>query len=128
MRVVLSIFAGVAALALPWVVRLWRTRRWGLPVRIKVDPDAPSADAIAGYFAAVARRLDERPVRMRLVIEAANGENRAIALDFTPEGEMAVSVEGHRTRKMDLRRRWIPEHPVPLATATRKVLARCGLL
>ena len=114
MRVVLSIFAGVAALALPWVVRLWRTRRWGLPVRIRVDPDAPSADAIAGYFAAVARRLDERPERMSLVIDGRTADRRAITLDFTPDGSMCVTVEGDEPKKFGLRSRWIPDHPVPL--------------
>ena len=114
MRVVLSIFAGAAAFALPWAVRLWRTRRWGLPVRIKVDPDAPSADAIAGYFAAVARRLDERPERMGVVIDGRTADRRAISLDFTPDGFMCVTVEGEEPKKFGLRNRWIPDHPVPL--------------
>ena len=114
MRIVLSIFAGVAAFALPWMVRLWRTRRWGLPVLIKVDPDAPSADAIAGYFAAVARRLDERPERMSVVIDGCTAESRSISLDFTPDGSMCVTVEGDEPKKFGLRRRWIPDHPVPL--------------
>jgi len=114
MRVVLSILAGVAAFALPWAVRMWRTRRWGLPVRITVDSDAPSADAIAGYFAAIARRLDERPERMSVVIDGRTAGNRAISLDFTPEGSMCVTVEGDEPKKFGLRRRWIPDHPVPL--------------
>ena len=114
MRIVLSIFAGVAAFALPWMVRLWRTRRWGLPVLIKVDPDAPSADVIAGYFAAVARRLDERPERMSLVIDGRTADRRAISLDFTPDGSMSVMVEGEDSKKFGLRSRWIPDHPVPL--------------
>ena len=61
MRLALSVLAGVLAAALPWALRLWRAWRWGLPVRITVDPDNPSADALADYFATVARRLDERP-------------------------------------------------------------------
>lgn len=120
MRLAVSAILFAVCFALPFAVSWWRLRRWGLPVRIVVDPDDPTPAAIAGYLAEVARRLDERPERMRLVIEAANGENRAIALDFTPEGEMAVSVEGHRTKKMDLRRRWIPEHPVPLVLWSRR--------
>lgn len=120
MRLALSAALFVACLALPFVARWWRLRRWGLPVRIVVDPDDPTPAAIAGYLAEVACRLDERPERMRLVIEAANANDRAIALDFTPEGEMVVSVEGHRSKKMDLRRRWIPEHPVPLVLWARR--------
>ena len=51
MRIALSVLAGVLAAVLPWALRLWRARRWGLPVRITVDPDNPSAVALADYFA-----------------------------------------------------------------------------
>ena len=61
MRLALSVLAGLLAAVVPWALRLWRARRWGLPARITVDPDAPSAAALAEYFATVARRLDERP-------------------------------------------------------------------
>ncbi len=120
MRLAVSAALFAACFALPFAVRLWRLRRWGLPVRIVVDPDDPRPAAIAGYLAEVACRLDERPERMRLMIEAANAGDRAVALDFTPEGEMVVSVEGHRPKKMNLRRRWIPEHPVPLVLWSRR--------
>ncbi len=89
-------------------------------MRITVDPDDPQPKAIAGYLAEVARRLDERPERMSIVIDASNAERRAVSLDFTPQGEMVVSVEGRRPRKLDLRRRWIPEHPVPLVLWSRR--------
>ena len=114
MHVTLSIFAGVAAFALPWALRLWRMRRWGLPVRITVDPDAPSADALVGYFAAVARRLDERPERMSVVIDGRTTPRRSLSLDFTPDGSMCVTVEGDAPKRFSLRGRWIPDHPVPL--------------
>lgn len=120
MRIALDIALFAALFALPFAVRRWRLRRWGLPVRITVDPDDPRPSSIAGYLAEVACRLDERPERMRVTVEAANAGNSAISLDFTPEGEMVVSVEGHRSKKMDLRRRWIPEHPVPLVLWSRK--------
>ena len=120
MRLAVSAALFAICFAGPFAVRWRRLRRWGLPVRIVADPDDPTPAAIAGYLAEVACRLDERPERMRLVIEAANAGDRAISLDFTPEGEMAVSVEGHRTKKMDLRRRWIPEHPVPLVLWSRR--------
>lgn len=120
MRLAVSAVLFVTCFAVPFAVRWWRLRRWGLPVRIVVDPDEPTPAAIAGYLAEVACRLDERPERMRLVIEAANTDERAISLDFTPAGEMVVAVEGHRPKKMDLRRRWIPEHPVPLVLWARR--------
>ena len=87
-RIAVSVLACVLAAALPWALRLWRELRWGLPVRITVDPDNPSAEVLADYFATVARRLDEHPERMRLVIDGRTTAHRAL------------------TR--------IPDHPVPL--------------
>lgn len=114
MRLALSVLAGVLAAALPWALRLWRERRWGLPARITVDPDHPSAAALAEYFATVARRLDERPERMRLVIDGRTTARRALTLDFQPDGAMCACVEGEPPKRFSLRRRWIPDHPVPL--------------
>jgi len=114
MRIALSVIAALMAVALPWAARLLRMRRWGMPVRITVDPDNPSADALADYFASVARRLDEKPERMRLVIDGRTAAKKALALDFLPNGKMSVSVEGEESKNFSLRRRWIPDHPVPL--------------
>ena len=114
MRLALSVLAGALAAALPWALRPWRAWSWGLPVRITVDPDNPSADALADYFATVARRLDERPERMRLVIDGRTAARRALTLDFLPDGAMCACVEGETPVRFSLRRRWIPDHPVPL--------------
>ena len=114
MRLALTVLAGALAAALPWALRLWRARRWGLPARITVDPDAPSAAALADYFATVARRLDERPARMRIVIDGRTASRRALSLDFLPDGAMCACVEGEKPVRFSLRRRWIPDHPVPL--------------
>lgn len=119
MRIALDIALFAACAAIPLAARWWRLRRWGLPVRIAVDPDDPAPKAIAGYLAEVACRLDERPERMRVVFDGANAARSSITLDFTPAGEMVVSVDGHRPKKLDLRRRWIPEHPVPLVLWSR---------
>ena len=72
MRAALDIALFAACLALPFAVRWWRLWRWGLPVSIVVDPDDPTPAAIAGYLAEVACRLDERPERMLVTVEAAN--------------------------------------------------------
>lgn len=114
MRIALSVLAGIFAIALPWALRFWRERRWGLPARITVDPNAPSVAALAEYFATVARRLDERPERMRLVIDGRTAARRALTLDFLPDGAMCACVEGETPVRFSLRRRWIPDHPVPL--------------
>lgn len=89
-----------------------------LPVSIVVDPDDPRPKDIAGYFAAVARRLDELPERMRLSIEAPRGTE----LDMDREGRLVFRVPGHRPAPLDIRRRWIAEHPVPLDLGGRTVL------
>ena len=120
MRLAVSTVLFATCFALPFAVRWWRLLRWGLPVRIVADPDDPHPSAIAGYLAEVARRLDERPERMRLSIETTNSSGHTVMLDFTPMGEMVVSVEGYRPKKMNLRHRWIPEHPVPLVLWSRR--------
>ncbi len=89
-----------------------------LPVSIVVDPDDPRPKDIAGYFAAVARRLDERPERMRLTIEAPRGT----MMDMDREGRLVFRVPGRRPAPLDIRRRWIAEHPVPLDLGGRRVL------
>ena len=58
MRLALSVLAGVLAAAVPWALRFWRERRWGLPARITVDPDQPSAAALAEYLDRKSTRLN----------------------------------------------------------------------
>lgn len=81
-----------------------------LPVHIWIREVNASPDELAGYFTELARRLDEKPQKMQLMIESTE----PAVLDFDPtDGNPTVTVGG-RTRKFDVRRRWIPEHPVPL--------------
>ena len=81
-----------------------------LPVHIWIREENASSKEIAGYFVELARRLDAKPQRMRLVIESTV----PVSIDFAPsDGNPVVSV-GDETTRFDIRRRWIPEHPVPL--------------
>jgi len=121
MRIALNAALFLACLLAPILVRAVRMRRWGLPVRVTVDPDDPRPEAIGGYLAEIARRLDERPERMRVAFDGRNAENRAVALDLDADGALRVSVEGRRPKRIDLRGRWIADHPVPL-TLRRRVL------
>ena len=89
-----------------------------LPVRITIDPDDPQPKDIADYFAAVARRLDERPEPMRIVITAPKG----VALDMDASGRLLLRVSGRRPAPLDIRRRWIADHPVPLDLSGRTTL------
>lgn len=114
MRIALVIALFTVSASLPLLLRWWRMRRWGLPVRVVADPDDPRPGDICGYLAEIARRLDERPERMRVVFDGRNSADRAIALDLGADGELRVSVEGRRAKGVDLRGRWIADHPVPL--------------
>lgn len=114
MRIALISALFLLGLVVPPFLRWLRMRRWGLPVRVVVDPADPLPEDICGYFAEIACRLDERPERMRVVFDGRNSRNRAISLDVEADRALRVSVEGHRPRRVDLRGRWIPDHPVPL--------------
>ena len=89
-----------------------------LPVSITIDPEDPRPKDIAEYFAAVARRLDEHPEPMRLVVEAPRG----VVMDIDREGRLVFKVPGRRPVPLDIRRRWIADHPVPLDLGGRTVL------
>lgn len=105
----------LGAFAVPFLLQWVRLRRWGLPVRVTVDPEDPRPEAICGYLAEIVRRLDERPERMRIVFDGRNARNRAISLDVGSDRTLLVAVEGCRSKRLDLRARWIADHPVPLA-------------
>lgn len=80
------------------------------PVHIWIREENADARELAGYFVELARRLDENPVKMRLVVESTV----PASLDIDPkDGCMVASVRGE-ARRFAIRRRWIPEHPVPL--------------
>lgn len=114
MRVALIAVLFLVPLLTPFVLLGWRVRRWGLPVRVTVDPDDPRPEAIGEYLVEIARRLDERPERMRIVFDGRNARGRSIRLDQDGDGALRVFVDGCRPRRVDLRRRWIADHPVPL--------------
>lgn len=100
-------FCAGLALMLCW--HRWKLRGF-LPVAI-VTREHPSSAEIAEYLTQIACRLDERPEKMRLVFTAPKG----IWLDEGTDGRLVVSQEGERAKKVDLRNRWIADHPVPLA-------------
>ncbi|MCQ2388335.1 MAG: hypothetical protein MJ138_01320 [Kiritimatiellae bacterium] len=68
---------------------------------------------LAEWCREIARELDARPRRLNLVVHGAEGVDAW--LDFDPaDGEMVARVDGRGEAKFSLRRRWLPEHPVPL--------------
>ena len=98
----------------PFFLRWLRSRRWGLAVNVYVDRDDPRPKEICGYLAEIASRLDERPERMRVVFHARCSGGRAPVLDLEKDRRLRVDVDGRRSEKVDLRARWIADHPVPL--------------
>ena len=82
-----------------------------LPVHIWIREENSGAAEVAGYIVELARRLDERPERMKLVVESSV----PVSIDFDPsDGHPVVETPQGRARA-EIRRRWIPEHDVPLA-------------
>ena len=81
-----------------------------LPVHIWIREENACPREVAGYFVQLAEKLDEWPQKMRLSIESSV----PAFLDFDPkDGNPTISVAGE-THHFDIRRRWLPEHPVPL--------------
>ena len=110
---VLALLAAGALASRALAARI-RSRRC-LPVTIQLDPDDPSPRHFAECLAQVAARLDERPERMRLVIRGADAGGMPVVLDSVDGGAAFRITSGtHRPRRLDLRRRWIAEHPLPL--------------
>ena len=89
-----------------------RTRR--LPVSVTAS-ESPTPGEIAGYLAQIAVRLDERPEPMRIAFDVPPGT----VLDCISDGRLSVCIEGHRRKALDLRRRWIADHPMPLSLHRR---------
>ena len=96
-----------AILASGWMARLMGWQR----VLVRSSPYEPSAEAFAHYLAEVAVHLDEKPEPLVMTLD---GGGSAHELDFLPDGRMAVSVEGAGRHVFSLRRRWLPDHEVPL--------------
>lgn len=81
-----------------------------LPVHIWIREENADPREVADCFVQLARRLDERPQKMRLFVESTV----PASLDFDPkDGNPVITVCG-RKHRFDIRHRWLPEHPVPL--------------
>lgn len=118
MRMALILLPALVCFSVPVIwARVFR-RRWGEPVRILSD-ERVSASDMAGYLAEVARHLDERPRRLRITFRHAVRTVGPLTLDFTTDRKIAVTDGTGGTHVLDLRGRWIPEHPVPLRLGRR---------
>lgn len=89
-----------------------------LPVHIWIREENADPREVADCFVQLARRLDERPQKMRLFVESAI----PASLDFDPkDGNPVITVCG-RKHRFDIRHRWLPEHPVPLEFGRKSVV------
>ena len=89
-----------------------------LPVHIWIREENASPAEIAGYFASIARRLDEQPQKMRLMVDSSV----SVVLDFDPKDGNPVVSAGGESHRFSLRRRWLPEHPVPMEFGRRQTV------
>lgn len=85
---------------------------------VRLDPAAPSAAFFRACFAGILSSLDAHPRRLLVAVHAANAAGAAVRIDFA-DGNPVFRV-GEETAPADFRRRWLPEHPVPLAFDLRR--------
>lgn len=107
-EILLSAAASFATVWLWRLLHLISDRR--LPVTVTIDAKHPRAKIIAGYLAEIAARLDERPESMQVTFKSPGG----VSLDLERDSRLVIHVTGQHPAKLDLRRRWIADHPVPI--------------
>lgn len=81
-----------------------------LPVHVWITERNAEPEELAGYLAEIARRMDESPRRMCIVVESSV----QASLDVDPSDGCLVAKVAGVEKRFSLRRRWLPEHPVPL--------------
>ena len=89
-----------------------------LPVHIWIKEANANPTEIASYFLMLAQRLDEKPQKMRLIVES----DVSVLLDFDPKDGNPVVVMGNQMHKFNIRHRWLPEHPIPLDFSNKKTV------
>ena len=104
--------AGAACALAPLFFRRRRARRLSIDMR---DPYEPDARALADAIRAIAARLDACPAPLEIVFYAPDEPGREFVIDLDGDRNFTVSdpLRGE-TAHVDIRRRWICEHPVPL--------------
>lgn len=127
MRFALIALCGVGAFLVPVLYHAWRTRRWGDDVLVFFDADNPEPAFLADCWASVARRLDAWPRRLRICVQTEHPLSVPVTMDWDVEGRIVINVEGRPPAKLDVRRRWIPDHPVPLPLRPRVLPRRRGV-
>ena len=81
-------------------------------VSVTMPRREPSCEALRRYFAEVFASLDARPRRLLVELDVRNDAGVRFAIDFS-RGELLLRSRG-ASLAVQLRNRYIPEHPVPL--------------
>lgn len=117
MHVVSGASLMAASFAAPFAARAIKSRRGWEPLWVAFDVDRREPELpefVAHAWAAVAQSLDGRPRRLRAVVDPHGEVGRKVVMDWEGDGRIAIRVDGEPAKRMDLRGRWIPDHPVPL--------------
>jgi hypothetical protein len=103
--------AALAAAAAAWLLRPPPAPAEGYAT---LDPCKPEPAVLMQAIRQAVRRAkqEERAVSLRLTAQARGG--RALALDLTREGDLAL-VGAPRRAALGLPGVWLPDHPLPLA-------------
>ena len=80
-------------------------------VSVTVNRREPSCEALRHYFAEVFSSLDERPRQILVTLDVRNDAGVKFAIDFL-RGELSLCASA-ASFPVPLRKRYIPEHPVP---------------
>ena len=81
-------------------------------VSVTMPRREPSCEALRRYLAEVFASLDERPRQILVTLDVRNDAGVRFAIDFF-RGEVLLRSHGASVA-VQLRNRYIPEHPVPL--------------
>ncbi len=120
MRLILFFSLFTITFFLPFIILIIKNRYWGLPVTVRIDDADPQATDIASYFAKIAERLDAIPQRMRVTIFAQNEHGYPISMDSDLNGCWVIRVGNQCPYPLNLRRRWIADHPLPYILTEKK--------
>ena len=80
-------------------------------VSVTMPRREPSCEALRRYLAEVFASLDERPRQILVTLDVRNDAGVKFAIDFL-RGELSLCA-GAASFPVPLRKRYIPEHPVP---------------
>ena len=83
-------------------------------VTVAADPESPTPHELRRYVAELFASLDERPRSLYVRSDVRGACAAGVSVDME-DGEPVFRIGDQRPAKCRLGRRWLAEHPVPLA-------------